>query len=269
MSGIELVVTDLDGTLWRHDSDIHPAVTTAVRRLEEMGIPLLVATGRRVGSTRAPLARIGLAPPAVVLNGSLGLHLADGRRFHHAPFAPDDARAALGAFRSAGLSPCVYVDHADYEVALGDSPSTNPGHIADLASGAVTADLDEVVANLPVLAFSVIGVAHGTLAPAASALDGVASAYLDRALDYPGMAALTVEPLSQSKWDGVVSFCRHHGVDASRVLAVGDGPNDTELLKNASVAVAPGNGHPAALAHADHTVPPPDEGGWAEILELL
>ena len=97
MAAVDLVVTDLDGTLWHLDDDIAPSVVAAVAELERRGVPLLVATGRRLASTRRPLGRVGLAPPAVVLNGALGVDLATGDRFHRAPFDRAEANAAHSA----------------------------------------------------------------------------------------------------------------------------------------------------------------------------
>ena len=56
-----------------------PRCCAAVAELERRGVPLLVATGRRLASTREPLAQVGLAPPAIVLNGALGLDLGTPR----------------------------------------------------------------------------------------------------------------------------------------------------------------------------------------------
>src|SRR6476660_2005547 len=72
-AAVSVVVTDLDGTLWHTDDRVAPVVVDALRTLAARGVPLLVATGRRLTSTRVPLARIGIAPPAVVLNGALGV----------------------------------------------------------------------------------------------------------------------------------------------------------------------------------------------------
>jgi hydroxymethylpyrimidine pyrophosphatase-like HAD family hydrolase len=135
----------------------------------------------------------------------------------------------------------------------------------------VHGDLDEVVRTMPVLAFSVIGVEHTV---AVAVRDGVGKsgggqAFLDRALDFAGLAAIMVAPEGLSKWDGVLSFCRTRGIDPTRVLAIGDGPNDVELLSRAAVSVAPRNGHPATVALAHHVVAPPDEGGWANLLDLV
>src|SRR4051812_1733817 len=112
---IELVVTDLDGSLWHHE-EIHPSTLAAWSELERRGIPVLVATGRRLTTTREPLARAGLRPPAVVLNGALGLDLASGTTFHRHHYDAVSARAVLDAFRAAGLDPCVYVEHEHVEI---------------------------------------------------------------------------------------------------------------------------------------------------------
>ena len=267
---ISLVVTDLDGTLWHTDDTVHPRTVAALRTLRRSGVPLLVATGRRASSTRTPLARIGLAPVAIVLNGALGLDLADGTRFHRAPFPNGDAERVLAGFARADLEPCVYVDDPEVEVYLGTRPSTNPGHQERLRPTArVVRDLASVCARLPVLAFGIIGIPHGRLAEAAAHLDTVAEVHLDRSLDHPGMASLTVAPRRQSKWDGVLAYCRRSGIDPGGVLAIGDGPNDVELLGNAAVSLVPAPAHPAALAHADRVIASPLDGGWAEVLELI
>jgi hypothetical protein len=267
---ISLVVTDLDGTLWQTDDAVHPRTVAAVRTLERAGVPLLVATGRRTTSTRAPLAKLGLAPAAIVLNGALGLDLANGERFHRAPFAGDDAQRVLDAFAAVGLEPCVYVDAPDAEVYLGEHPSTNPGHQARLAPTArVVADLSDACAQVPVLAFGIIGVPRGRVAPAAAGLRRVAEVHLDRSLDFPGTAALTVAPRRQSKWDGVLAYCRLERIDPGAVVAIGDGPNDVELLSNAAVSLVPEGAHPSARACADRIVPAPLDGGWAEVLDLM
>ena len=57
---IDLVVTDLDGTLWGSRPMPHPRTRRALDDLATRNVPLLVATGRRPASTRAPLAAIGI-----------------------------------------------------------------------------------------------------------------------------------------------------------------------------------------------------------------
>ncbi len=267
MSPVELVVTDLDGTLWHTDDHVAPEVLAAMLELERRGVPLLVATGRRAASTRAPLARIGQSPPAVVLNGALGVDLATGERFHRAPYSAGQATRALAAFASVGLSPVVYVDHPRYDAFLGPTPSTHPGHVRSLGDTAGTDDLGRVCAEEAVLGFGMIGVPHGDAVAASEALGDLAEVHLDRSLDYAGYTSFTVAPKGQSKWDGVLAFCAARDLDSSRVLALADGPNDIELLTGAAVRLVPAVAHPAALDLADHVIPAAADGGWAAVLD--
>lgn len=269
MPSIDLVVTDLDGTLWHTDDHVPDKVLAALAELERRGIPLLVATGRRTTSTRAPLARIGQAPPAVVLNGALGLDLGTGARFHRAPFPAIEASTALLAFASVGLDPVVYVDHPRYDVFLSATPSTHPEHVRSLGDTAGVDDLERVCAEEAVLGFSMIGVPHRDGVAASEALGDHVEVHLDRSLDYPGYASLTAAPKGQSKWDGVAAFCADRALDSDRVLALADGPNDIELLTNAAVRLVPAVAHPAALDLADHVIPSAADGGWAEVLSFL
>jgi HAD superfamily hydrolase (TIGR01484 family) len=264
----ELVVTDLDGTLWERDTAVHDRTRAAMARLAQAGVDLLVATGRRVGSTRRALASIGQSPPAVVLNGALGVELATGARFHRAGFTGADAAAVLDAFRAHGIDPCVYVDDDRHPVWVSVRPSTHREHLASFGDDVATGELREVVESHPVLAFGVLGIPEDDARTVGAALAGVASPHVDRDRVYGGHT-VTVAPAAQSKWDGVAAYCAHRGLDPRAVVAIGDGPNDCELLENAALSLVPEDAHRAARAHADLVVGRAADGGWADVLEVL
>jgi hydroxymethylpyrimidine pyrophosphatase-like HAD family hydrolase len=266
---ISLVVTDLDGTLWHTDGSVHPETARALAELEKRQVPLLVATGRRTRSTKVPLARIGIAPPAIVMNGAVGLHLSTGEQFHLAPFTTADAATVLDQFEACGLSPVVYVEGGEFEVWLSSQPSTHPEHVEALLPHAGVGDLRAAIATEVVVGFSVLGRPHGELLPAFESIGELAETHLDRSFDWPGMAGLTVAPRGQSKWDGVLAFCRCSGLDPSRVLALGDGPNDVELLERAAVRLVPERASLVARELADHVIGPPELGGWARVLDFV
>jgi hydroxymethylpyrimidine pyrophosphatase-like HAD family hydrolase len=265
---IELVVTDLDGTLSDPAERIHPRSVAAVRAFVAAGIPVLVATGRRPRSASWVLDPAGLAGPAIVLDGAIGRDLRNGHTFHQVAFTPEAARQVLAAFTAASLEPCLFVDHPTAELVVGSRPSTHAGHLARNQAWAARADLARVVETQPVLTFTVVGGDAAALAEVAAAVGQAGSASVTPDLLYGG-STLQVRPCGISKWSGVVAFCREHGLDAGRVLAVGDGTNDLELLEAAKVACAVAGGHAAALALADHVIDPPSIGGWAALLDLV
>jgi hypothetical protein len=265
---IELVVTDLDGTLSDPAEHIHPRSAAAVQAITAAGIPVVVATGRRPRSAGWVLEPAGLAGPAIVLDGVVGRDLRTGHTFHQAAFTADAAQRVLRAFLDAGLEPCLFVEHPTAELLVGRRPATHPGHLARNRAWTAEADLARVVRTEPVLTFTVVGGDAAALAEVAAAVGAAGSASVTPDLLYGG-STLQVRPCGISKWSGVVAFCRDYGRDPDRVLAVGDGANDVELLAAAKVACAVGGGDPSALALADHVIGPPSSGGWAALLDLL
>lgn len=268
MPGVDLVVTDLDGTFWTGHHLVHPTAIAAWHELERRGVEVMVATGRRVTSTRTPLDRLGLRPAAAVMNGALVLDLDTDERFHHHAHDADAARTILDAFRAEGIEPCVYVDDPECAVLVGEQASTHPEHLATLRGEARIVDLDVHIETATVLMFGVMGLPPAGLAAVATALEGIGTAHVATG-DQWGGHTCTVTPLGLSKWVGVTRYCEARGIDPARTLAIGDGPNDVELLRGAGIAVAPTNGVAEALAAADHVVSPSGVGGWAEILDLV
>jgi hydroxymethylpyrimidine pyrophosphatase-like HAD family hydrolase len=265
---VQLVVTDLDGTLSDAAERIHPASVRAIRDLEAAGIPVLVATGRRLRMACAVLETGGLTGPAVVLDGALGLDLRDGRVFHQVAFPPGAARRVLEAFAAAGLSPCVYVDRPEVDLVVGERPSTHPDHLDRARPFVEVADLERVVETEPVYAFAVVGRPAPLLEPVPRLVGPAGSASVVGDLIYGG-STVQVRPPRVSKWSGVLAFCADQGLDPGRILAVGDAANDLELLEGAAVACAVATAGPAVLARADHVIGPPASGGWAAVLDMV
>lgn len=266
MPPIELVVTDLDRTLWAEER-IHERTLDALRLLEHRGVPVLVATGRRRRSAQEGLHRSGLALPAVVLDGAMGRDH-DGRAFHDATFSPAQAVRVLDAFLAAGLEPAVYVDRPGVEVVVGEHPSTHPLHLEYVGSGLRRADLARTVADEPVYAFAVLGGEDRPVRAAADAVGPDGIPWVSEGTLFPG-THISVRPPGVSKWAGVLAWCADQGIDPANVLAVGDGENDLELLEAARVACVVSDGCDAALALADHVIEPAEQGGWCAVLDLL
>jgi hydroxymethylpyrimidine pyrophosphatase-like HAD family hydrolase len=262
---IELVVTDLDGTLWGLDRIVHPRTLAAIEQLERWGVPVLAATARRSGAARRMLTGNGLELPAVLLDGAL-VRDRSWTPIHADSFAPAVATEVLAVFRRHGFEPCIGVlADGDRDARVGPRPSSHPDHIAYLADWMVRADLDAVVAGETVQSFSVCGVALDAVQPVADELGPLAAPVVmwDATFD---AHTITVGAPGVDKWRGVQAFCAHHGIDDGRVLAVGDGLNDLALLDAAAIACVVAGSDPRVAARADHLVGGPVDGGWADVL---
>ena len=267
---IRLVATDLDGTFW--DADLVPPRVhlTAANELIDAGVTVLAATSRRPRVAGQRLFEIGLALPAVLIDGGLGVDFRSGDRFHQACFTPEVALGTLAAFRAHGLDPCIYVEHPDIDIVVSDAPSTCADHLEYLGPIAAVGDLYDTAQTHDVYAFSVLGLSKNRLKAVVDALSFVdrSSAVLYPEPDY-GQFGLIVGPPGVSKWTGVDAYCQQHGIGPEEVLAVGDGLNDLTMLRQAGVAVAIQGGAPEAIEESEHLIDSPEAGGWARILDIV
>ena len=268
-SVIRLVATDLDGTLWGPDMVVPLAHVNAIEALTRRGVTVLVATSRRPRVVRRALAEAGLCLPGVLVDGGIGIDFRTEERFHQAVFDPTDAMAALSSFRDCGLEPCLYVEHPDIDVFVSEEPSTCAAHLAYLGDVARVADLEAAVASWPLYAFCVLGLPEHRLRRVADRLAGCGMAAILYEEPIYGNYGLIVNPAGVSKWSGIDAYRRLTGVSASEVLAVGDGDNDVEMLKQAGFAVAVRRGTEGALAVADHLIDGPAQNGWASLVDLI
>jgi hydroxymethylpyrimidine pyrophosphatase-like HAD family hydrolase len=204
------------------------------------------------------------------MDGSLGVDFRTEERFHQASFDSDVALETLLAFRAHGLDPCIYVEHPDFDIVVSESPSTCAAHLARIASATTTGDLVDAALTTDVYAFSVLGLSREQLGPVLDQLARTngSHAILYREPEY-GQFGLMVNPPGVTKWSGIESYLRLHDIDATEVLAVGDGLNDIPMLERAGIGVSVRGGAPETIAVAQHLIDPPMAGGWAQIIELL
>ena len=267
---IRLLATDLDGTFWGRDFVPPPEHLAAVDELARQGVTVLAATSRRPRPTRKRLADIGLALPAVLIDGAVGIDFRTGARFHEAVFGAEAAHDTLAAFQSYGLDPCLYVDDPDIDIVVSTSPSTCPPHLERLGRLAEIRNLAETATTMPVYAFSVLGLDLELLAPVAREL---ADEHGTTVVLYPepdyGRYGLIVNPHGVSKWSGIEAYCTLHGIESDEVSAVGDGLNDLEMLRQAAVGIGVHGGNDEVIEMADFLIEPPEHGGWRKVVGIL
>ena len=263
-----LVVTDLDGTLWFDGEECHPASLSAIEEIKNSNVPLLIATGRRLRSVTNAFQRYDFTDQAVLLNGSLGYCFRRSSNFFLQEFPLENELRIKEIFEDCSLSPCFYADDSYVYVS---SPTTSEGHLAVIGADLVEIDdLNLFPGNKKILSFCILGIDRSYLERAESIISreslGTVAYYEDRLF---GKHSMMVQPPSTSKWTGVVKWCDYYDIQPSKIIALGDAGNDRELLEGADVSVVVEGSEPYLLEMADHVIPIPSKGGWANVLNLI
>jgi hydroxymethylpyrimidine pyrophosphatase-like HAD family hydrolase len=70
-------------------------------------------------------------------------------------------------------------------------------------------------------------------------------------------------------WTAIETLCAEYGIDPKETVAVGDGLNDLEMVREAGLGIAMANADPRIAAVADSRVGHHDSHGFADAAELV
>ena len=261
----KLVALDIDGTILDHDQHLSDRVRSAVRAVAELGVHVVIATGRSLHETVPVLDRLGLMTGwAVCSNGSVTLRLDPLRSagYEVADVVTFDPKPVLTLLRT-HLPTALYA----LETGQGDFLLTAPFPPGELegAYTRVAGSFDELMAE-PACRVVVRSPEHTSddfmALTASMGLHGVNYAV--------GWTAwLDLAPEGTSKASALERIRARLGVDAAATLAVGDGRNDLEMFSWAGRSVAMGNASDDVKSAADLITSPVTADGLAEVLEAL
>jgi Cof subfamily protein (haloacid dehalogenase superfamily) len=262
------LVIDLDGTTIDYRQQLLPRVRDAVRATAGR-LPVIVATGRMYRSALPWALELGIDQPLVCYQGAMvrgmpGDGGVGGEHIYERELRPEPALRALHLARREGWHFQAYQD--DELLCDQDRPEA---YLYSSISGVPFRLVDDLE---PLLA-------RGTTKAACVIDDPIevdrASALMTSEL--MGVARVTrsnpefVEILDPdvSKAAACEIVCARFGCTLADAIAIGDAPNDVEMLDAAGFAVAVANARPEVLAAADATCARPEDGGVADVIEAL
>lgn len=257
-----IVALDVDGTVLHEDGTLTDATIAAVQRVAAAGHHVMLATGRSVSMTLPVLDRLGLVSEFVVCaNGAIVLARDPDaplgyRRVHVETFDPAEV---LGTISS-------HLDGASFAVEDADGLFRYTGSFPDgaLAATSEQVEFDDLL-HQPATRVVVISPDHRT----EDFLSLVGRMGLHKVTYNVGWTAwLDIAPDGVNKATGLEIVADRLGIPTSRVLAIGDGRNDIDMLTWAGVGVAMGQAPDEVIAAADRVTGTDLDDGVAAALAL-
>ncbi|MBV8301986.1 MAG: HAD hydrolase family protein [Candidatus Dormibacteraeota bacterium] len=265
----QALILDLDGTVLDSEVRLHHRVRDAVRDAAQR-LPVIVATGRMYRSALPWATEMHVTMPLVCYQGAMVREMphrdgTPGATLMESGVSPAASLIALKLARRRGWYFQAYA--GDEILCDEDRPE---GELYSRISGierTFVPDLEPVVRS----GGSTKGVC---VVPdpeeAKRCRDALSAALGDSARVTPSRPEF-IEVVSPevSKAGACAIVCGRAGVTMERAVAIGDGPNDNELLDAAGFAVAVSSAAEEVLVHADATCAPPQDAGVADALLAL
>jgi Cof subfamily protein (haloacid dehalogenase superfamily) len=272
----EAVVLDLDGTLLDGDQHLDARARDAVRTAIARGLRVVLATGRMYRSALPWARELGVRCPLICYQGAVvrALPTEDAPTVDGVPLgeliaedalAPEVAVTVIECARRGGWHVQAYLD--ERLLCEEDRPE---GHLYARIAQVPLVVVDDLVAAVR---------ERGSIKVVCVVDDPPEADRCERTLrECLGERARVTRSLppfvevtdpNASKGRALRRLAAHCGFDVARAVAVGDAPNDADMLAAVGYAVAVEGAPAEVLGVADVTCPPPDAAGIAVVLEAL
>ena len=271
--GVQMVATDLDGTLLRPDNTVSARTVAAFAAARGAGLSVVFVTGRPPRWLPAVVEVTGHAGVGVCANGALVVDLDTHEVLETHPVPYDAVAETVAILRAEieGVSFAVEWDSPDGTDDFAHEPSYRARYRLD---GVEHGDILELAARHPVI--KLLARIDGGDHPArhdVDALLAVTLAHVSHLVTATHSAAddvlIEMSALGVSKGAALAHQAARLGVPLTAVAAVGDMPNDVPMLLEAGLGLAVETAHPAARAIADALLPGPDDDGVAQLVQAV
>jgi hydroxymethylpyrimidine pyrophosphatase-like HAD family hydrolase len=258
-----LVALDLDGTMLGRDGRMSMAVRQAIRDVADVGVHVVIATGRAVGTTMPIASYLGLTHGFVVCsNGAVTVELdpAEPDGYRILEVVTFDPAPALEMLRGSWPDAVVAVE----EVGVGFKVSAPfpDGELVGAVRVVPWAELTSSPATR-VTFRSPTGTAEDFLA----LVERIGLHSVNYSVGFT--AWLDINPEGVSKASALELVRRRLSVEPANTAAVGDQRNDVEMLRWAARGVAMGDAPDEVKAAADEITLDVEQDGLVPVLRSM
>jgi Cof subfamily protein (haloacid dehalogenase superfamily) len=256
-----LLVTDVDGTLLTPDRRILPSVREAVRAARCCGVRVCLATGRTWSSVHPYAEALDIDPPIILFNGGVVHDFRKGRTLLRQTLDPEHARTVLELLRAfPEVQPHLYVDDRIYVGRMNDLTRTYARK--DGVHVEAVGDLMKVLPPDP-MKILIVGEPEEL-----ARVEATIRRYCpDIHAVFSEATYLEILPAGVSKGSALRVLAQAVGVELQETIAVGDNPNDLEMIQTAGLGVAVANAHPDVKAVAQYVTVRPGGEAIAEVIQ--
>ena len=266
-SSIRLFAIDVDGTLLDSMHRLRREVKDSVCRLAASGIKIALATARGPAAVREIVRQFDFSPWLICFSGgwigeldSPSLVPKDVRRDHR--ISCDAARTILSTAFSHDMEPNVFTPES-WRVRKMTDQILQESRIVNLRPSVVTNLLAYGEEPSKIMLISSLDEASDVLLSIRESIRSFSTATFSKT-NY-----LEVLPVGVNKAKALAVLTENLGFKLSQVAAIGDAPNDVEMLKEVGLPIAMGNASSEVKALAEWVVRTNDEGGVAQVAHRL
>ena len=264
----KLLALDMDGTLLNSQKQITQPTADAINRLIERGVHVVFASGRNVPEMSDIHRVLNKIRYGVLISGGLVFDFAEDKMLavHPVPFndiikiidvgIEERAMIHLHTIRDSIVCAKDISHMADFHMGIYQSMFERICKTIDDPKQYVIEHADEIIK---------VNLYHRSVESRQRSLDRIKNLPLEPV--FAEGSSLESTPRGISKASGLIELCKALDIDIKETVAIGDAPNDREMLLTAGLGIAMGNAEDEIKALADFVTLDNDHDGIAHAIE--
>ncbi|MFW6308692.1 MAG: Cof-type HAD-IIB family hydrolase [bacterium] len=260
--GHKLLALDLDGTLLDEKNNITEKNLLALKKAQQAGVEVVIATGRMLVSARPFFEKLVLSGPIITYNGALVKDIKLDEIISHQPVNLEITREIIKDTQTKGLHLNLYLDDQLY-VAEHNHQSRGYEKSTGVTAKAVGSLLEFV--DKPPTKLLVI---EENREKFLRLLEEYRSRYKGKLMITESKKHyLEFCDLEATKGKALHQVARKLNIPQQRVIAVGDSNNDLPMIRWAGTGIAVESADPEIKNQADVIAPRPENDGIAYLID--
>ena len=260
---IELLISDIDGTLIRRDKSVSDVTVKAVQRLREAGMKFTLISARPVSGMLPIVRRLGIEGCIGAYNGGT-IARADGTVISAERLSLGVAKRAQTLIGQPGITLWAFADGLWHATDTAN-PHTDSERITADQEPTVVSDFSTILDRIDKM------VAVSDEPDRLAALEQTTAEALgdDAAVARSQTYYLDITAPLANKGAGATALAKAFGVALANTAVIGDGQNDTRMFAVAGFSVAMGNGSDEVRGAADAVTASNADDGVAQAIDSL
>ena len=264
----KLLALDMDGTLLNSQKKISAKTAAAIAELAETGVNVVVSTGRALAELADYKTDLSFMHYGIAISGGLVYDFFSAKPIVTHPVEEELILKIIDA----GISERAMIHLMGVHNSLMRAEDIR--NCADFQMSAyqemyerISTPCEDFAAYIHANPGEIVKVNLYHCSPESRARNFERLKNLPLTIAYAETTALESSPLGVTKASGLRELCEFLKLDPAETVAVGDAPNDIEILKTAGIAAVMGNASAEIKALADFVTDDNDHDGIVRVIE--
>lgn len=269
---VKLIMTDLDGTLFKNDHEsISERNVNALKKAQENGIKICIATGRTKSLIFDAVARVPFADYIITSNGAVTYDAKTDEIITSQLLSAEKSKKVFEIINAHSLTHEIYFEGEcfldGYSAKLYNYGNISAHYLKVLKDKAnVVSDLSEHIGERGVEKINIMHIVGDELQEVKDSFLNIGGIYVTSSIP----ENLEMNNINANKGYALSALCRFLNISENEVMAFGDSGNDCEMLRTAGYSFATANAWDEAKKAAKSvTLSNEDDGVAVQIEKYL